>query len=145
MAWIHQANLQDRCHLLGPRDDVPRIFAGIDIAATSSAHEAFPVVVGEAMGCGTPCVVTNVGDSAMIVGPTGLVVPPGNSDALAHSLRKLIQMGPEARRSLGTAARQRVEQRFRLTEVVNRYQRIYESVVAPRSLALFPPCPAIPE
>src|SRR2546423_1119466 len=65
--WIKTAGLSDSCHLLGVRRDVPRLFAGIDIATTASRTEAFPVVIGEAMACGTPCVVTDVGDSAMIV------------------------------------------------------------------------------
>lgn len=139
-SWIHQANLQERFHLLGPREDVSRIFAGIDIAATSSGHEAFPVVVGEAMGCATPCVVTDAGDSALIVGPTGLVVPPGDSQALAEALCKLIRVGAEARRTLGIAARLRVQQRFPLAEVINRYQQIYESVARGRlSTKVCPP------
>jgi glycosyltransferase involved in cell wall biosynthesis len=126
--WIDQVNLRDRCHLLGPRDDVPRLFAGMDIAASASASEAFPVVIGEAMACGTPCVVTDVGDSAFIVGKTGLVVPPGNSEALAGALQKLIAAGPQTRRQLGVAARRRVQQYFALPAIVERYQAIYEAI-----------------
>src|SRR5262249_37862242 len=126
--WIEEEGLVDRCHLLGPRQDMPRIFAGIDIAASSSAHEAFPVVVGEAMGCATPCVVTDVGDAGMVVGPTGLVVPPGDPQALSDALRELIRIGPEARRKLGAAARLRVAKHFPLAEVVERYEQIYEAV-----------------
>jgi glycosyltransferase involved in cell wall biosynthesis len=128
MDWVRSAGLEGRCHLLGAREDMPRIFAGIDIAAISSISEAFPVVLGEAMACGIPCVTTDVGDCAMIVGDTGLVVPPQNPEALAGALEKLIRIGPEGRRVLGIAARERVQQRFALAATVDRYQQIYEAV-----------------
>jgi glycosyltransferase involved in cell wall biosynthesis len=76
--WIEAAGVRDRFHLLGLRRDMPRLFAGMDIATTASRSEAFPIAIGEAMACGTPCVVTNVGDSALIVGETGSVVAPGS-------------------------------------------------------------------
>ena len=123
--WIESAGMRDRYHLLGQRGDVSRLFAAMDIATTASRSEAFPVVVGEAMACGTPCVVTDVGDSALIVDQTGIVVAPGNPGALAGAWRKLIDAGPEVRRRLGLAARQRVEQNFALPAIVDRYQAIY--------------------
>ena len=124
--WIEEAGIRDRCHLLGVRQDMPRLFAGMDIATTASrSGEAFPIVIGEAMACGTPCVVTDVGDSALIVGQTGIVVPPGDSEALAKAWRKLIDAGPEVRRRLGMAARNRVQHHFSLPVVVDRYQAIY--------------------
>jgi glycosyltransferase involved in cell wall biosynthesis len=128
--WIDSENLRQHCHLLGPREDVPLIFAGLDIAVTASSSEAFPIVIGEAMACGTPCAVTDVGDSAMIVGNTGLVVPPGDSKALAEALRKLLIAGPEARCRLGAAARRRVQDRFVLSAIVERYQEIYTRLAA---------------
>jgi glycosyltransferase involved in cell wall biosynthesis len=122
---ITAAGLRDRCHLLGVRQDMARLYAAMDISTTSSLVEAFPLVIGEAMACGTTCVVTDVGDSALIVGETGKVVPPGNSAALAEAWRKLIDAGPVARRRLGIAARLRVQQHFGLSAVVERYQAIY--------------------
>lgn len=127
-SWIYAAGLSDCCHLLGMREDMPRLFSGMDIATTASLSEAFPVAVGEAMACGTPCVVTDVGDSAMMVDHTGLVVAPGNPEALAEAMGKLIKAGPEARHRLGMAARSRVRQYFALPAVVDRYQAIYQQV-----------------
>lgn len=124
--WVEGAGIRDRCHLLGVRQDMPRFFAGVDIATTASCSgEAFPIVIGEAMACGTPCVVTDVGDSAMIVGQTGLVVAPRDAAALANAWRKLIDAGPKVRRCLGRAARRRVQERFAISTIVDRYQAIY--------------------
>jgi glycosyltransferase involved in cell wall biosynthesis len=123
--WVAAAGLDAHCHLLGPRQDLPRLFAAIDIFTSPSLSEAFPSAVGEAMACGTPCVVTNVGDSALIVGETGKVVPAGNPDALTEAWRELIKAGPGVRRHLGMAARLRVKQHFSLPMAVERYQAIY--------------------
>jgi glycosyltransferase involved in cell wall biosynthesis len=130
--WIAEADIQARCHLLGERRDIPRLFSAIDIATSSSLSEAFPLSVGEAMACGTPCVVTNVGDSALIVGGTGRVVAPGNPDALAEAWRELIESGPGMRRHLGMTARYRVQQHFALSATVERYQAIYTQLVGAR-------------
>jgi glycosyltransferase involved in cell wall biosynthesis len=128
--WIEIASIGDFCHLLGPRRDMPRFFAAIDIATTSFAgNEAFPLVIGEAMACGAPCVVTDVGDSALIVGETGRVVAPGNPDELAEAWRELINAGPRVRHHLGIAARRRIQQHFALPVVVERYQTVYAQLV----------------
>ena len=128
--WVETAGMHDFCHLLGPRQDVSRLFAGIDIATTSSAgNEAFPLVIGEAMACGTPCVVTDVGDSALMVGETGRVVAPRNPNALAEAWRELIEAGPEVRRHLGMSGRHRIQQHFSLSVIVERYQTIYTQLV----------------
>jgi glycosyltransferase involved in cell wall biosynthesis len=128
--WIEAAGIRGCCHLLGLRQDMPRLFAGMDISTTSSLVEAFPLVIGEAMACGTTCVVTDVGDSALIVGGTGKVVAPGDPEALAEAWRGLIEAGPEVRRRLGMAARRRVQQHFGLPAVVERYQAIYTQLAA---------------
>ena len=135
VTWIEAAGLRNVCHLLGVRQDMPRIFAGIDIATTASRSEAFPIDIGEAMACGTPCVVTDVGDSAMIVGQTGIVAPPEDPEALAEGWRQLIDAGPEIRHGLGTAARNRVRQHFALPMIVERYQSIYAALAAQRVVA----------
>jgi glycosyltransferase involved in cell wall biosynthesis len=127
--WIRAAGLGANCHLLGARRDMPRMFAAMDIATSSSLSEAFPLAIGEAMASGASCVVTNVGDSALIVGETGRVVAARDPDGLARAWRELIEAGPGRRRHLGTAARCRVEQLFGLPAVVERYQSIYAQLV----------------
>lgn len=125
---IHDLDLFDNVHLLGERDDIPRLTAALDCAALSSFSEGFPNVVGEAMSSGVPCVVTDVGDAAWVVGDTGIVVPPRNADALALALGKMIEMKAEARRALGRRARRRIMDRFSLAAVVQAYEQLYEGL-----------------
>ena len=65
---------------------MPAVCNALDVLASSSITEGFPNVIAEAMACGVPCVVTDVRDSRNIVGEFGIVVPPGDSDALAAGL-----------------------------------------------------------
>ena len=114
-------------HLLGRQDNMPEITAALDIASSSSYAEGFSNTIGEAMSCGVPCVVTDVGDSAWIVGDTGKVVPPRDPTALANALRELVDLGAAARRALGERARQRIVENFSLESVVRQYEDLYES------------------
>jgi glycosyltransferase involved in cell wall biosynthesis len=124
-AQVIAAGIQDACHLLGQRDDTPRVLNALDIATSASTGEAFPNVVAEAMATAVPCVVTDVGDSRLIVGDTGRVVPSGSPAALAQAWQELWELSPELRRSLGLAARQRIEEHFSLSASIEQYQRLY--------------------
>ena len=126
---IESLGLANRCHLLGPRRDVPRLFAALDVAASSSISEAFPLAVGEAMACGVPCAATDVGDSALMIGQTGKVVPARDSEALAKAFDELLSLSPEAREHLGRCARARICELFDLDAVSARYHALYEQVV----------------
>ena len=84
------------------------------------------------MSCGACCVVTDVGDSAWIVGDTGFVVPPRDPEALANAWRTLVEMGPERRRELGRAARRRVVEHFSLPTVVRQYEALYDQILEGR-------------
>lgn len=123
--------LQTRMHLLGRRDDVPRLMAALDVLALSSSHgEAFPNVLGEAMACGVPCVVTDVGDSAEIVGNTGRVVAVGDMAALAQQLLAVLHLPAADRATLGRQARARVQAEYEIGHVAGLYQAFYERVAA---------------
>lgn len=126
--WIQEYNLQVNFHLLGRRADIARITTAFDIASSSSYGEGFPNVIGEAMACEVPCVVTNVGDSAYIVGDTGIVVPPKNPLAMAKAWEKLIKLSAEERKILGKLARKRIEDNFEISSVVNQYEALYNQL-----------------
>jgi glycosyltransferase involved in cell wall biosynthesis len=116
-------------HLLGERNDVANIGAALDVASSSSYGEGFPNIIGEAMSCGVPCVVTDVGDSERIVGDTGRVVPPKDPDALAKAWKELIDLGEEGRERLGLAARKRIRDHFELSQISKKYEAFYSSLV----------------
>jgi len=128
--WIDGTGLNNYFHLLGRRNDIPRIMTALDIASSSSSYgEGFPNVIGEAMACGVPCVVTDVGDSARIVGDTGIVAPPKDPDALALAWKELVEIGKDKRQKLGHDARLRIRENFSLLSVVKRYEELYKCVV----------------
>jgi glycosyltransferase involved in cell wall biosynthesis len=117
-----KAELLHRCHALGISDQVIWIdgldriegaYSAIDVLVSSSCSEGFSNVIAEAMACGKPCVVTDVGDSRLIVGQTGIVVPPRNPHALAEACSKMIQKINEQDNLLITEnCRERIEQYF---------------------------------
>lgn len=120
--------LQAHMHLLGRREDVPRLMASLDVLASSSHGEAFPNVLGEAMACGVPCVVTDVGDSAEIVGDTGFVAAAGDMAGLARGLVDVLNYPPEQKTVLGEQARARVAARYEIGHVARLYEVFYERV-----------------
>lgn len=123
---IHAHGLGKCMHLLGRRDDMPRLMAALDVLASSSFGEAFPNVLGEAMACGVPCVVTDVGDSGEIVGESGRVVQTGDMQGLAKHIVELLRLPPEAKSVLGRQARLRVETHYEIGHVTRLYESFYE-------------------
>lgn len=127
---VRELGLVDRMSLIGPRQDVPRFLAAVDVAALSSISEAFPLVLGEAMACATPCVSTDVGDASLIVGEAGTIVPPSNPQAMADAMAAFVQMPQADRAALGVAGRRRVCELFDLDAVTRRYEAVYDDVIA---------------
>ncbi len=120
--------LGDRVRLLGERRDMERITAGLDIAVSASAYgEALSLALCEAMACGVPCVTTDVGDHRRLVEGTGVVVAPGDPDALAEGCRSLLLLGREERRALGARARERILRHYALPETARRYEELYQT------------------
>ena len=123
---IQQTGLHGHVILLGERSDIPRLNNAFDIGCSASGWgEGFSNSIGEAMACGVPCAVTDVGDSAYIVAESGFVAPPRAPEALANALLRLIDMGSSGRQQLGIKARQRVEAQFSLPAIVQNYENLY--------------------
>lgn len=127
-SWIDDAGIASAVHLLGRRDDLPRLTASLDVAVSSSIGEGFSNTIGEAMASAVPCVVTDVGDSAAIVGEGGVVVGPRDPAAMADALLRLLEMGASERLRLGLAARARIEAHFSLGAIARRYESLWSEV-----------------
>jgi len=89
---IKSLGIRHFVHLLGERNDVPAIASALDIGTSSSIGEGFSNSLGEMMACSVPCVVTDVGDSAHVVGNTGRVVPTRNPEELSKAWIEVLMM-----------------------------------------------------
>lgn len=129
MALARETGLENE-FFLGEVSDMAALTPALDIACMSSAWgESFPNVIGEAMACAVPCVATDVGDSAYIVGETGKVVPAGDPEVFAGACLELIDAGDEGRGQLGTAARNRVLREFSLERIALQYDALYTELL----------------
>lgn len=131
--WIAETGYADRFHLLGERSDLSDVLASLDLFCLSSLQEGLPNVVGEAMAVRVPCVVTDAGDAALLVGDTGLVVSPADEAALAAALGAVIRMPCEHRREHGRRARDRIVQCFSMEAIQARFEHLYAELVGDAS------------
>lgn len=115
----------EHIHFLGARNDLPRVMAGFDLLVSTSYGEAFPNVIGEAMLCGVPCIVTDVGDCAWIVSDAGRIVQSGDMKGLADQIISLIDLPKSRLKSLGAAARERIVENFEIGSIVKIYESYY--------------------
>lgn len=132
------ARMGESVRLLGRRDDVPRLLRGLDLAVLSSAGEALPLVIGEAMATGVPFVSTDVGDAREVIGDTGRVVPARDPQALAGAIAELLELPVSERLALGKAARDRIDGARSLDAMAGAYLALWrevldESAVQPRT------------
>jgi len=107
--------------LRGEVTDMDAFYRAIDVLVLSSRTEGFPNVVAEAMSYGRPVITTDVGDAAAVVGDTGLVVPPGDAEALAEAMGRMLEIDFSDYVALAAAARRRVDQHYSLEQIADRY------------------------
>jgi glycosyltransferase involved in cell wall biosynthesis len=119
-------HLRHRFYLLGERNDVNKLMSAIDIFCLSSAWgEGFPNVLGEAMATSVPCVATDIGDSALIIDNTGVIIPPSDLAALEKGLNSLLKISSEERFLLGAEAMDRIKTNYQLSKIVDIYKLLY--------------------
>jgi glycosyltransferase involved in cell wall biosynthesis len=127
---IARAGLTGVCELHGETDDVSGVLRGAQVFVSASHHEGFPNVVAEAMLTGLPVVATDAGDSALILGEAGRIVPPGDVGALAAAMLDLARMSPEERAQIGHAGRERILQHFDIGRIAQTYAGHYRALLA---------------
>ncbi len=126
---INYFGLEQNILLLEQRVDIPLVMNGIDINVLSSAFgEGFPNVIAEAMACGTPCVATDVGDSAFIVGNTGWIIPPSNPQALANAILRAVEEKQTKKQTWSArkvACRNRIKEHFGIETFIRNYHKVW--------------------
>lgn len=129
--------LNRNVHWIGERKDIPELINSFDLLTLTSAYgEGFPNAVGEAMACGCPCVVTDVGDCAAIVGNTGFVAERGDAKALSQYWLDYFALPDTRRQEIGRNARQRIETQYSLAAMVKQSEHLYGTVAHSPLLAV---------
>ena len=126
---IKNYKLENNIKLLGPLNNIPLVMNGLDIKILCSKSEGFSSVIVEAMACGTPCVVTDVGDSSFIVGKTGWIVPPSDPAKLATEIQNAIfEIDSDNWEKRCEQARLRVKKNFGINKMIKSYNLIWSKV-----------------
>ena len=125
-----QLGLDGRLSWIPSQAQMTDVYNGLDVLCSSSSHgEGFPNVLGEAMACGIPCVVTAVGDSARILGQPRFTVHAGDAHALAERLNALLNSPPDEIAQLAAAGRQRIVREFSIAHLVRATERALASLL----------------
>lgn len=121
--------LEDRVRWTGVQRDMVAVYNALDILVNSSFTESFPNVVAEAMACKVPCVVTDAGDSALIVAGTGRVVPPGDPAALSEAMLEFLSLPARQREAYGVRARQRILEQFSVEKMTIATEQVLSMLI----------------
>jgi glycosyltransferase involved in cell wall biosynthesis len=126
-----QLNIADKIVWAGLHMEVETAMNGLDINTLCSSYgEGFPNSVGEAMSCGVPCVVTDCGDSSFIVDDKTKVINANNPDDLATAWAKILELSPTKMQELSVQTRERIEQNFSLSIMLDKSAKTYTQILA---------------
>lgn len=129
-----EVGVAERVHVLGPRRDVPALMHAVDVFAMPSIWEGFGLVLLEAMAAGRPIVASRVATIPEVVldGETGVLVPPGDPQALAEALARLAN-DPQLATQLGEAGRERLRCHFSIDKMVGDTELLYRELLEDRA------------
>ncbi|RYU61829.1 glycosyltransferase [Aliivibrio finisterrensis] len=119
-------NVLNYIEFLGIRRDIPQLMSASDVFVLSSSYEGFGLVVAEAMSCERVVVATDCGGVREVVGDCGLLVEPGNPEALAQAIKIQLELSVDEKRSQGRKARRRIMDKFSLESTANKYMELYK-------------------
>ncbi|HYW71428.1 MAG TPA: glycosyltransferase [Pyrinomonadaceae bacterium] len=125
-----ELRLDDRMIWTGDQKEMTAAYNALDLLVSSSSGEGFSNVIAEAMAAGVPAIVSDVGDSALIIGETGLTFPAGDPDRLAAAVENFLAMSAERSVELKTEVRQRIEREFAVEVMVKRMEEVILDLVA---------------
>lgn len=127
--WIHQYELYNNIILVGQEHDIASLMNALDLHILSSAFgEGFPNVIGEAMASGVPCLSTDVGDAALIIGDAGWVIPPSKPATMAATLSMIFENQHSTLKAMPQVARDRIKSMFSLEKMIKSYNHIYQEL-----------------
>ena len=121
--------LDERVLWLGPREDLPAIYSTCTFTSSSSFGEGFPNVVAESLACEVSCVATDVGDSARVVGPGGIIVPAKNPEALATAWEQMLSLPQKERLQMGQEGRMHIVRNFSTQKMAHSTEKVFLDVV----------------
>jgi glycosyltransferase involved in cell wall biosynthesis len=127
-AWIVSTGYKERFALLGQRADVGACLGAMDVFCLTSRTEGFPNALGEAMIMGKACIATDVGDSALLLGDCGIIVPPSSPSAVAQAIVNILTLSPDERNRLGDRAHGRIDSEFTIERTRQRFDAVYSEV-----------------
>jgi glycosyltransferase involved in cell wall biosynthesis len=124
-----QLGIAERVLWPGTFDDMPAVYNGLTLSTSASAYgEGFSNVIGESMACGVPCVVTDVGDSALVVADDDYVVPPQNPAALAECWERLLDLPAEERAARAQRVRQHIVAAYSVQQLSEKTATMLRSI-----------------
>jgi glycosyltransferase involved in cell wall biosynthesis len=123
-----ELGIADRVSWVPARPDMPAVYNALDVACLSSNSESFPNVLGEAMSCGVPCVSTNVGDVAWLLGRPASIAPVGDAPGLADRIRSLLDLDAESIAAIAREEREQVVTQFSVASLVANTERALSSL-----------------
>jgi len=124
-----ELNISEKLNWVEARPDMPTVYNSLDVNCLASFGEGTPNVLIEAMACGTPCVASDVGDAAIILGDCGEIVPVGDHEAMGKAIARRLK-GSLDEQNIPRLCRERVKGEFSLETHLNKTEDAFQEIIA---------------